>query len=81
MNNVELAKLLGPLLTMAGRERLRPLITGQTTDVILRYEEVKDWGALSDLLVERVDDLQLYDGAEWVTIQMEELKDGIKNSG
>lgn len=72
MTNKELASLLGPLLTMSGRERMRPLLMGATTDVALRWEDVAKMSDLVKLLIDRVDDLQLYDGEEWFTIELAE---------
>ncbi len=66
-----LAKILGPLLGAAGRERLRPLVNGATTDVALRYEDVSDWGKLTRFLVDHVDQVNLYEGEEWFVIALE----------
>ncbi len=49
-----LAKILGPLLGAAGRERLRPLVTGAANDVALRYEDVNNWGKLTRFLIYHV---------------------------
>ena len=74
MTNKELAKLLGPLLTMSGRERMRPLVMGATNDVALRWEDVAKMGDLVALLINKVDELQLYDGEEWFTIELAETE-------
>ncbi len=66
-----LAKILGPLLGAAGRERLRPLVIGATNDVALRYEDVNDWGKLTRFLIDRVDEVNLYEGEEWFIISLE----------
>ena len=68
MSGAELARLLGPLVTIEGRERLASLARGATTDIALRYEWIKDWDKLGDLLIEHVDHIQLYDGQEWFTL-------------
>lgn len=76
MTGHELAKLIGPLVGIGARDRLRPLAMGATSDVILRYDEVTDWGKMSALLIWMADDVQLYDGQEMFTLEIEESGDG-----
>ncbi len=72
MTSKELARRLGPMLTMSGRERMRPLTMGATTDVALRWEDVAKFADLINMLIEHVDELQLFDGEEWFTIETAE---------
>lgn len=81
MNGRELASKLGPLVKTAGRQRLGPLAMGKCVDVHLRYEEVRDWDALGNLLMERSDVLQLYDGMEWFAIEIWPLNERVTNGG
>lgn len=78
MNGQELTRLLAPLLNVAGRYHLGPLMRGETSDVALRYDHVKDWPRLTQVLIDHVDELQLYDGAEWFTIQIEKVKSDVQ---
>lgn len=63
----ELAKLLGPHLTMAGREQFRAFLGGEP--LFLRYEHVRSWVNFTTLLASNK--LEFSDGAEGVEIHHE----------
>ena len=77
MTGPELARLILPLLKPAGIQRLRPLRIGETTDVALRWADVSNWDAMTELLCVYVDILQLYDGEEWFTIAIEPIAEKV----
>ncbi len=64
----ELARMIAPFLGIEARDRLAPLYKMQCTDIALRYEWVNDWNKFGDILIQNIDDIQLYDGQEWFTL-------------
>ncbi len=73
MIGIDLARLLGKHITPSGRQRLQSLVRGESSDVVLRYDEVTNWDAVGKILIDHVNELQLFDGQEWFTIEIEEL--------
>jgi hypothetical protein len=71
MTGAELAKFLGPLVGIRARQDLRALAQGGIIEIALRFDEIKDWEVLGDFLIERADEIQLYDGQEWFTLFLE----------
>lgn len=69
MTGKELAVLLGHMVGMAGRARLRKIAMGKGTEVALRYDEVKDWSGLNKL-IEDDGVVELFDGEEWFVLQL-----------
>jgi len=60
-----LAQHIGPLLTPGGRSRLRP----KARVITLRYEEVKDWEKMGEL-VNDSETFAMHDGEECFTLEM-----------
>ncbi len=71
MTGRELAVLLGPMIGIGARDRLRALATEAVNDIALRYDELRDCDGVMQLLLDRVDDLQFIDGEEWFIIELE----------
>lgn len=70
MRGSDLAKLIGPLVGASVRPRLRLLAIGTTSDIALRYDEINDWAAMAELIVQHSDHLQMYDGQEMFTLEI-----------
>ena len=70
MTGRRLAVLLGPMVGIGARERLRLLAIGKVDDIALSYDELKNVDAVMQLLIDNVDTLQLFDGEEAFTIQL-----------
>lgn len=70
MDGRALAGLLGPLVGPAARERIRALAMGQSTLVSLRYDEIRDWKLMNKLTADHAEELELFDGEEWFTLEI-----------
>lgn len=64
MTSDRLAELIGPLLGPAARDRLAALARGAVSDIVLRYDEVRDHDRLGQILVRYKDEIEIYDGEE-----------------
>lgn len=71
MDGAELARLIGPTLTMAARAKLAPLARGATADVFLLYDDVKDWKTLGGIFIDNREHVHLYDSGVGVCIELE----------
>jgi hypothetical protein len=78
-----MASIIGRVVGMAGRERLRSFATGGTNDVALRYDEIREWDPLLKFMLANIATVQLYDGQEWFILELEEsdVKSEKENSG
>ena len=75
MTGPELARFLGPLVGATARPHLASLMLGRTNDIALRYDHITDWDKLGALLIDKVDEIQLIDGQEWFTLDLEPMND------
>lgn len=70
MNGRELARLLGPLLGVEARPRLRALTVEETNEISMSYDEVRDWAVMEKLLTGFASELHVFDGEERFTVAL-----------
>lgn len=69
MDRAELAAMVGPLLTMAGREALRPFVNRSQFCITVRYDQVKNWPGMERVIA--TDGVEMGDGQEWMQLWLE----------
>jgi len=85
MTGKELALLIGPLLGMGVRDRLRALSTEMVADIAIRYDEVtpENWVKLVHIMVagDANNTINLYDGEEYFILEPVGAKNDNRGTG
>lgn len=72
MTRSDLAMLVGPLVTPAGRSAVGAFARGEAFCINLRYEHARDWVKMQKII--DTPGVALGDGQEWFHLWLEEVK-------
>ena len=70
MQRRDFGAAVGRYLTPAGRQGLGAFTQGRVEVLALRWEHVRDWSGLGQLLIAQEDKIAFNDGEEWFTLEL-----------